>query len=52
MNALIDAALSRSRLMILCLLFIFMAGIQSFGSIPEAAQAVITIRTIYESMFH
>ncbi|MBK6895623.1 MAG: efflux RND transporter permease subunit [Alphaproteobacteria bacterium] len=52
MNALIDAALSRSRLMILCLLFIFMAGIQSFGSIPKEAEPDIPIPIIYVSMFH
>ncbi|MCB1682141.1 MAG: efflux RND transporter permease subunit [Rhodospirillales bacterium] len=52
MNALIEAALGRSRLVILLLLFVLMTGVQAFYRIPKEAEPDIPIPIIYVSMHH
>ncbi len=52
MNALIDATLGRSRLILLLLLMILIGGIHSFGAIPKESEPDIPIPMIYVSMFH
>lgn len=52
MNALIDATLGRSRLILLLLFMILIGGIHSFGAIPKESEPDIPIPMIYVSMFH
>lgn len=52
MNALIDATLGRSRLILLLLFMILIGGVHSFGAIPKEAEPDIPIPMIYVSMFH
>lgn len=52
MNALIDATLGRSRLILLLLFMILIGGVHSFGAIPKEAEPDIPIPMIYVSMSH
>jgi len=52
MNALIDLAFSRSRTVILTLLFILVAGVLAYNSIPKESEPDITVPVIYVSMSH
>ncbi|CAH0527094.1 efflux RND transporter permease subunit [Vibrio hippocampi] len=52
MYGLIDAALSRARTMVSLLLFILVAGIFTYHSIPKESSPDITIPVIYVSVSH
>ncbi|MCW8345206.1 efflux RND transporter permease subunit [Vibrio sp. ZSDZ65] len=52
MNALIDAALSRSRTMISLLVLILIAGVVTYNTIPKESSPDITIPIIYVSVGH
>ena len=52
MNALIDAALDRSRTVIATLVFVLVAGIVAFVTIPKESDPDIDIPIIYVSMNH
>ena len=52
MNALIDAVFTRSRTVILCLLFLLVSGLLSYLSIPKESTPDVTIALIYVSMSH
>lgn len=52
MNALIDLAFSRSRTVLLSLLFILVSGALAYQSIPKEAEPDITVPFIYVSMTH
>ena len=52
MNALIDLAFSRSRTVLLSLLFILISGALAYQSIPKEAEPDITVPFIYVSMTH
>ncbi|EED35209.1 acriflavin resistance protein [Luminiphilus syltensis NOR5-1B] len=52
MYTLINAAFSRTRLVILALLAILLAGAQAYTSIPKEAEPDVTIPTIYVSLVH
>jgi len=52
MNTLIEAAFSRSRTVLLCLLFLLISGVLSYVNIPKESTPDITIATIYVSMNH
>lgn len=52
MKALIEAALSRSRTVISLLVFLLIAGVSTFISIPKEAEPDIEIPVIYVSMAH
>jgi multidrug efflux pump len=52
MSTLIDLAFSRSRTVILLLLFILIMGVNSFIDIPKEAEPDITVPIIYVSMQH
>lgn len=52
MRVLIDAAFTRSRTVILCLLFLIIAGIASYITIPKESEPDIAIPIIYVSMHH
>lgn len=52
MRKLIDAAFSRTRLIILALLAILLAGAQAYTSLPKEAEPDVTIPTIYVSLAH
>ena len=52
MKSLIDAAFSRSRVVLLTLFVLFLAGASAYISIPKEAEPDITIPTIYVSLSH
>ncbi len=52
MYSLIDAAMSRSRTMLSLLLFILVAGIGTYITIPKESSPDITIPIIYVSVGH
>lgn len=52
MNSIIDAAISRSRMVLLALILILIAGLSTYISIPKEAEPEITIPYIYVSMAH
>lgn len=52
MKAIIDAAFARSRVVILLLLFILVAGTYAYIVIPKESSPDVPIPTIYISMFH
>lgn len=52
MNALIDLAFSRSRTVLLSLLFILVSGALAYQGIPKEAEPDITVPFIYVSMTH
>ena len=52
MNAIIDLAFSRTRTVILSLLFILVSGTLAYQSIPKEAEPDITVPFIYVSMNH
>lgn len=52
MNGFIDAAIHRSRTVLLSLLFILMAGAIAYKTIPKEAQPDVEIPYIYVSMVH
>lgn len=52
MSSLIDLAFSRSRTVILLLLFILIVGVSSYLNIPKEAEPDITVPIIYVSMQH
>ena len=52
MNAIIDLAFSRSRTVLLSLLFILVAGAIAYQNIPKEAEPDITVPFIYVSMTH
>ncbi|MDX2463625.1 MAG: efflux RND transporter permease subunit [Porticoccus sp.] len=52
MNAIIDLAFSRSRTVLLSLLFILVAGALAYQNIPKEAEPDITVPFIYVSMTH
>lgn len=52
MNTLIELAFSRSRTVILTLLFILVTGILAYSSIPKESEPDITVPIIYVSMTH
>lgn len=52
MNTLIELAFSRSRTVILTLLFILVTGVLAYNSIPKESEPDITVPVIYVSMTH
>jgi len=52
MQNLIDAAFSRARTVVMCLLFMLVAGVSSYISIPKESEPDIAIPIIYVSMHH
>ena len=52
MNAVIDLAFSRSRAVLLGLLFVLIAGTLAYNSIPKEAEPDIAVPIIYVSMTH
>ena len=52
MNALIDLAFDRSRTVTLSLLFILVAGVLAYSSIPKESEPDIAVPFIYVSMSH
>jgi multidrug efflux pump len=52
MNAIIDLAFSRSRAVLLFLLFILLAGVLAYSTIPKESEPDIAVPLIYVSMSH
>lgn len=52
MNKIIELAFSRSRTVILTLLFILVTGVIAYNSIPKESEPDITVPVIYVSMTH
>ncbi len=52
MNALIDAAFARSRVVMLMLAFVLVAGTLAWQAIPKESEPDIAIPIIYVSMTH
>ncbi|MCG8125754.1 MAG: efflux RND transporter permease subunit, partial [Candidatus Thiodiazotropha taylori] len=52
MNTLIDLAFSRSRAVLLSLLFILLAGAMAYNGIPKESEPDIAVPIIYVSMSH
>ena len=50
MNAIIQAAISRSRASLMLLLFLFIAGITAYQTIPKEANPDVAIPMMYVSM--
>ena len=52
MYALIDAALSRTRTMLVLLVFVLIAGVMTYLTVPKESSPDITIPIIYVSVGH
>lgn len=52
MHALIDAAFDRNRTVIMLLIFLLVAGVTAYGSIPKESEPDVPIPIIYVSMSH